>query len=92
MGSGADREAGRAGRPCQESQVQGKILEDGKRDHRVPHRKGPDQKDRIILKAPRRYPPRGFFIKRPETVSLLSLTENLQAQHFGRELVFSADL
>ena len=34
----------------------------------------------------------GKFIKRPLSFSLLSLTENLKAQSFGRELVFSADL
>ena len=30
--------------------------------------------------------------KRTSLLSLLSLTENWQAQNFGRELVFSADL
>jgi len=29
--------------------------------------------------------------KKPQFISLLFLTENLQAQSFGRELVFSAD-
>ena len=35
---------------------------------------------------------RGQGGKMKQGVSLLFLTENLQAQDFGRELVFSADL